>query len=77
MGRFRFLGKVDRFFRNLGVERSFLLETWKQFAHGAGIEQRAGEAVLSDLAGLLEHVDVLFAELCVGMRAIVRVDQLG
>ena len=59
-----FLGEeVNRFFRNFGIERRFLLESGKQFAHGAGIEQRAGEAVLADLARLLEHVDIFFAEL--------------
>ena len=68
--------KVDGFFGDLGVERSFLFESGKQFAHGARIEQRAGEAVLADLAGFFEDVDIFFAELRVGMRGVVRVDQL-
>ena len=68
--------EVDRFFDDLGIERSFLLESGKQFAHRPRIEQRAGKTVLPDLARLLEHVDIFFAELRVRMRGIVRVDQL-
>ena len=55
--------EVNAFFVDLGVERRFLLKTWQQFAHGARIEQGAGKAVLADLARLLEHVDIFFAEL--------------
>ena len=74
---FAFLGEeVNRLFRDLGVERRFLLESGKQFAHGAGIEQRAGKAVLADLARLLEHVDVFFAELRVGIVGVVLIDEL-
>ena len=60
--------KVDGFFRDFGVERSFLFESRQQFAHGARIEQRAGKAVLPDLARLLQHVDIFLAELGVGIR---------
>ena len=68
--------KVNRLFRDFGIERSFLLETGKQFAHGAGIEQCAGEAVLADLAGLLEDVNIFFAELRVGILRVVMIDEL-
>src|SRR5579864_5332020 len=68
--------KVNRFFGDLGIERSFLFESGKQFAHRARIEQRSGEAVLADLAGFFENINVLFAELGVGVRGIVRVDEL-
>ena len=68
--------KVDSFFRDFGVEWRFFLESGKKFAHGTRIKQRAGETVLADLAGFLEHVDVLFAELRVGMGGVVSIDQL-
>ena len=68
--------KVDGFFRDFGVERGFFLESGKQFAHGSRVEQRAGEAVLADLAGFFENVDVFFAELRVGMRGVMCVDKL-
>ena len=48
----------------------------KQFAHGARIEQRAGEAVLADLARLFEDVNIFFAELRVGILRIVLIDEL-
>ena len=74
---FAFLGQeVNRFFRDFGVDRRFLLESGKQFAHGAGIEQRPGKTVLADLASLLEHVDIFFAELRIGMLGVVLIDEL-
>ena len=60
--------EVNRFFRNLGIDRSFLFESGKQFAHGPRIEQRAGKAVLANLASFLEDVNVFFAELRIGIR---------
>ena len=74
---FAFLGKeVNRLFRDRCLDRRFFLESRKKFAHGAGIKQRAREAMLADLAGLLEHVDILFAELRVGMARVVLIDEL-
>ena len=67
---FAFLGeKVNRLFRDFGIERRFLFESRKKFTHGAGIKQRAGETVLSDLAGLLENVNIFLAELRVRIAA--------
>src|SRR5258708_432390 len=68
--------EVDGFFCYLGVEWSFFLEAGEQFAHGARIEQCARKAVLADLAGFFEDVDVFFAELRVGMLRVVRVKEL-
>ena len=68
--------KVDRFLRDFGIEWSLLFKSGKQFAHRARVEQRAGKAVLPDLASFFEDVDVLFAELRVRVRGIVCVDQL-
>ncbi len=68
--------EVDGFFGDFGVEWSFFLESGKKFVHGARVEQRSGEAVLADLACLLENVDVFFAELRVGILGVVRVDEL-
>ena len=74
---FALLGEeVNRFFRDCSIDRRFLLESRKQFAHGAGIEQRAGEAMLADLARLLEDVNIFFAELRVGMAGVVLIDEL-
>ena len=76
-GEFQFavLGEeIDRFFADFRIERSFFLESGKQFAHGARIKQRPGKAVLPDFAGLLQHVDIFFAELGVRIRCIVFVD---
>ena len=56
--------------RDFGVERRFFFESRKQFAHGPWIEQRAGEAVLADLASLFEDVNIFFAELRVGILAL-------
>ena len=74
---FRFFGEeVDAFLDHLRVERRFFFKVGQQFRNRTGIEQGSGEAVLSDLAGFLEDVDIFFAELCVGMRRVVRVDKL-
>src|SRR5205823_3155970 len=59
-----------------GIERSLFLKTWQQLSHGAGIEQRAGKAVLADFTGLFQNVNILFAELRIGMLTIVLVDEL-
>src|ERR1700724_3716682 len=42
--------KVDRFFGDFGIEWSFFFKSGEQFAHGSRIEQRAREAMLSNLA---------------------------
>ena len=42
-----------------------------------GIEERAREAVLSDLARLFEDVDIFLGELRVGILRVVLVDELG
>ena len=63
--------KVNGFFRDLGVERSFFFESGKKFAHGSRVEQRAGETVLADLASFFEDVDIFFAERRIGMRGVV------
>ena len=74
---FALLGqKIDSFFRDLGVERSFFLEPWKKLAHGPRVKQRAREAVLANLASFFEHVDVFFAELRVWMGSIMCIDKL-
>ena len=78
-GKFKLAGlseEVNRLFRDCCLDRRFLLESREQFAHGAGIEQRAGKAVLADLAGLFEHVDIFFTELRIGMARVVLIDQL-
>ena len=62
--------EVDRFFGDLGIQRSFLLEAGKQLAHGTRIEQRAGEAMRADVARLLQQVDVFFGERRVGCFAL-------
>src|ERR1700737_3398153 len=72
-----FLGQeIDGFFGNFGIQRRFLLESRKKFAHGARIEQCAGKAVLADLAGLFEDVNILLAELRVGVFRFVLIDEL-
>ena len=58
---------IDRFLGDLGIERRFLLEAGQQLAHGARIEQRAGEAMRADVARFLQQVDVFLAQLGVGM----------
>ena len=68
--------EVNRLLRDFGIERRFLFESRKQFAHGTGIEQRAGKTVLADLASLLQHIDIFFAELGVRMLGIVLIDKL-
>ena len=69
--------KVDRFLVDRGLEGSFGLEAGQKFAHGARIEQSTGERVLADFAGFLEDVNIFFAELRVGMLAVVLVNELG
>ena len=71
-----FSEEVDGFFRDFGVERGFFFESRKQFVHGARVEQGAGKAVLTDLAGFLEDVDIFFAELRVRIFGDMRVDEL-
>ena len=71
-----FCEEVDAFLDHLRVERSFFFEIGQKFCNRTGIEQSSREAVLSDLAGFLEDVDIFFAELRVGMRRVVRVDEL-
>jgi len=68
--------KVDGLFYNLGVERRFVFESGKQFAHGAGIKQRSGKAMLANFARFFEHIDIFFAELRIRVRGIVCVDEL-
>src|SRR4029077_15962797 len=61
---FRFLGKeVNRFLRDLSVERRIFLEIRQQLRNRARIEQGPRETVLSNLTRLLQYVDVFFAEL--------------
>ena len=74
---FAFLGqKVNSFFRDFGIDRRFLLESGKKFAHGSGIEQRAGETVLADFASLFEDVNIFFAELRIRILGVVLIDKL-
>src|SRR5580704_14354880 len=68
--------EVNGLFVALRVERSFLFEARKKLTHGSRVEQGAGQAVLADLTGLLQNVDVLFAERCLGILGIVLVDEL-
>ena len=62
---------VDRFFGDRRIQRRFLLEIRQQFAHGARIEQRAGEAVRADFARLLQDVDVFLGERGIGMLGVM------
>ena len=71
-----FCEEVDAFLDHFRVERRLLFEVGQQFRNRTGVEQSSREAVLSDLAGFLEDVDIFLAELRVGMRRVVRVDQL-
>ena len=68
--------EIHGFFVALRVDGSFLFEAGQEFAHGARIEERTGEAMLADFASLLEDIDVLFAELPVGILGVVLVDEL-
>ena len=67
---------VDRFLHHRSFQRRLVLEIRQQLEHGAGIEQRAGEAMRTHLARLLQHVDVVLGERRVGMLGVVLVDQL-
>src|ERR1700676_2809021 len=58
------------------IEWRFAFESREEFFHGARIEERAGETVLSGFARLFDHVDILFAERGFGMARVVIVDQL-
>ncbi len=71
-----FSEKVNRLFGDFGIEWRFFFESGKKFAHGAGIKQGAGEAVLADLAGLLQDVNIFFAELRVRIARVVLIDKL-
>src|SRR6185437_3282146 len=51
-------------------------EAGKQLAHGTRIEQRAGEAVLPDFSGFLQHINVFFAERPIGILSVVFVNKL-
>src|SRR5207245_5888986 len=68
--------EINRFLADGRVERSVHLKSWDQLAHGAGIEQGAGKAVLADFTGLLQHVNIFFAEWRIRMLSIVLVDEL-
>src|ERR1700687_130232 len=68
--------EVNRFSRDFGIERSFFFESRQKFTHGAGIEQGTGEAVLANLAGLFENINVFFAELRVWVVRVVLIDEL-
>ena len=68
--------KVDCFFAHFSIERRFFFKAGKQFMHGARVEQRAGEAVLADLARFLKNVDVLFTELRVRTLCVVPINKL-
>ena len=46
---------VNRFLRDLRIDGSFLFETGQQLAHGARVEQRTAETMLTDLARLLQQ----------------------
>src|SRR6266705_1841735 len=74
---FAFFGKkVDCFFAHFSIERRFFFKAGKQFMHGARFEQRAGEAVLADVARFLKNVDVLFTELRVRTLCVVPINKL-
>ena len=78
-GELEFAGagqEVNRFFHNRRVERRFLLEAGKQFAHGAWIEQRTGEAMRADVTRLLQQIDVLFGKRRFRVPGVVFVNQL-
>ena len=68
--------EVNVFVRDLGVEGRFVAPAGKQFVHGAGIKQRAGERVLAQLTRLLQHVNIFLAHGRVRIAAVVAVDQL-
>ena len=67
---------IDSFFSDGGIERRFLFEAGQQLAHGARIEQRAGETVRADFPRLFQEVDVFFGERRFRMLGIVLVNQL-
>ena len=67
---------VDRFLRDLGFDRSFFPPSWKQLVHRPRIEQGATQTVLAHLTCLLQHVDILLADLAFGILLIVRIDEL-
>ena len=54
--------KVDRLLIDFRVDGGLCLKAGQQFAHGAGVEQRSGKAVLSRFPGLLQNVNVLFGK---------------
>ena len=68
--------EVDRFLADRRVQRRFFFEAGQQLAHGARIEQRAGETVLADLARFLQDVDIFLGERRVRMLGVVLVDEL-
>ena len=68
--------EVDALLVDLGVNGGFFLKTGEQLAHGAWVEKRTGEAMLAYFTRLLEYVDVLFAQLRLGMFGIVIVNDL-
>ena len=67
--------EVNAFLVDFGVERGFAFESRQQFFHGARIEERTGQTVLSGFARFFEHVDIFFAEQGFGMAVVVLVDQ--
>ena len=73
----RFLGeKVNGFLGDFRIKRSFLFEARQKLEHRPRIKQRAGKAVLSNFACLLEDVNIFFAELRVRMLRVMRIDKL-
>src|SRR5205814_2713567 len=70
-----FSKKVDCFFAHFSIERSFLFETGKQFAHRPRIKQRAGKTVLADLTRFLKNID-FFTKLRIRVLGVVPIDKL-
>ena len=73
--------KVDRFLRDLRINRGLRLETRQQLPHGAGVEQRSGKAMLASLTSLFQNVDVFLGKGRCGRAfecqlIVVSVDQL-
>ena len=68
--------EINSFLRDFGVEGRLFFKPGKEFAHGSWIEQSSRQAMLADLAGFLQNVNVFFAELRIGMRGVVLINQL-
>src|SRR6478609_5030244 len=62
--------------RDFSIQRRFVAPAGKKLVHGARIKQRAGKRVLAEFTGLLQNIDVLFAQRRIRIAAVMAVDQL-